>query len=378
MSDRPIHALYDHQMFAIQRFGGISRVFVELARRLSQRPDCAVSWYRGYHIDGYDITDFQERLTRYWACQTMPAWADTRWTREQINEHGLRWFTRTIPGQVDVYHPSYTDASLIPTVRAKRVAITIHDMILERFLGDVPRFQGWLNGKRLQIEQADLIFCVSQNTKRDLLEYVPVDPARVMVAYNATSLGSVPADPLPPELQGRPFLLYVGARTRYKNFVVLQEAFARSERLRRALSVVSFGGSVPYLEPELQFQAEHGLSEQFLHLEGGDGLLRALYEHAAALVYTSRYEGFGIPPLEAMTVGCPVVCCPTSSLPEVVGDAALFFDPDQPDELVAQLETLLDDTALRHSLAERGRVQAQRFSWEKTAETTLAAYRSAL
>ena len=317
-----MRVLYDHQMFALQKFGGITRVFVELARRLSQQPDCSVSWYRGYHTNSYDVSDFQGRLGRYWATERLPAWVDRRWSREQVNAFGLRWFSRTIPGGVDIYHPSYFDPSVLPLVRSRRLAVTVYDMILERLMADLERFRPSLEGKRQIVERADLIFVISESTRRDLIELLGVDHRKTVLVYPASDIGNVPTGALPPELQGKPYLLHVGPRSKYKNFTVLQEAFARSERLRRELHVVCLGGP-EFQEPELQFFAEHGLTDRFLRVTGDDAFLKALYQHAVAFVYPSRYEGFGIPPLEAMTVGCPVVCCPTSSLPEVVGDATV-------------------------------------------------------
>ena len=169
-------------------------------------------------------------------------------------------------------------------------------------------------------------------------------------------------------------MLYVDPRTEYKNFALLRAAFARDGWLRANLRVVTVGGSPGYEDPERRFFAEHGLSDHFVHLDGDDALLAALYRRAVALVYPSRYEEFGIPPLEATQCGCPVVCAPTSSLPEVVGDAALFVDPDAPDELAERIRTLAEDTALRVALIERGHERGRRLSWDVTAEATLAGY----
>lgn len=369
--------LYDHQMFALQKFGGISRLFIEMSRRLSGQPGCSIYWYRGYHINDYDVTDFQPRLARYWATERLPAWVARRWPRERINTQGLRWFARTIPGGADIYHPSYFDPSFVSLVRPRRLAVTVYDMILERLMADLERFRPSLEGKRQLVEKADVVFVISESTRRDVIELLGVDHRRTVLAYPASNMAGIPAGLLPAALQGKPYVLHVGPRSKYKNFTVMQDAFARSERLRRELHVVCLGGP-EFQEPERQFFAEHGLTDRFLRVTGDDSTLKALYQGAAAFVCPSRYEGFGIPALEALETGCPVICCPVTSIPEVVGDAALFFDPDQPDELIAQIEALLDDTALRQSLVERGLIQAQRFSWERTAETTLAAYRTVL
>ena len=372
-----MRVLYDHHMFALQKVGGISRIFIELSRRLSQRRECDVYWHRGYHIDDYDVSGFRPRLARYWSIDRLPAWIERRWPRERVNQQAFRWFAQTIPGGVDVYHPSYFDPSLLPLVRSRRMAVTVYDMILERLMADLERFRPSLEGKRAIVERADLIFVISESTRRDAIELLGVDHRKTVLAYPASDMANVPAGLLPAELRGKPYLLHVGPRSKYKNFTVIQEAFARSERLRRELHVVCLGGP-EFQEPEHRFFAEHGLADRFIRVTGDDSVLKALYQHAVAFVCPSRYEGFGIPALEALETGCPVICCPVTSIPEVVGDAALFFDPDRPDELVAQTEKLLDDTALRHDLVTRGKARAQRFSWDQTAEATLAGYRAIL
>lgn len=365
--------LYDHQMFALQRFGGITRIFIELARRMSARDDCSVYWHRGYHLDGYDISDFQSRLARYWSIDRPPPLIG-RWPRERINRHAFRWFSRTIPGGVDIYHPSYFDANLLEIPKARHLAVTVYDMILERFMADQPRVQSQIDGKRRMVERADLVFVISEHTRQDVIELLGVEPERTVLAYPASDIASFQAAPLPPEISDQPFLLYVGPRTKYKNFGVLLEAFHQSEWLRRGLQVVCLGGG-PFLAPELAKMDEYGLTDRFHQLSGDDRTLKALYERAVALAWTSRYEGFGIPPLEAMQVGCPVVCAPTSSMPEVVGDAALLFDPEQPDDLAEQLSRVTGDSALRIRMIERGRARAGLFSWDQMADATLDGYR---
>jgi glycosyltransferase involved in cell wall biosynthesis len=240
--------------------------------------------------------------------------------------------------------------------------VTVYDMILERFPPDESHLRPAIEGKRRLVERADVVFVISEHTRADLVELLGVDPAKTVLTYPASAMVGVAPAPLPADLVERPFLLYVGPRTRYKNFGVLQEAFRRSDRLRRELRVLCVGGGPDFQAPERELLREQGLAESFTHVGADDRRLKALYERAVALVSTSRYEGFGIPPLEAMESGCPVICCPVSSLPEVVGDAALFFDPDQPDELAARIEELLDSRSLREDLIAGGRARAACFS----------------
>jgi glycosyltransferase involved in cell wall biosynthesis len=235
------------------------------------------------------------------------------------------------------------------------------------------RFRGLLNDRRTLILQADCLLVISESTRRDLLEYYPVDPTRIRLTYLASGLGAVEEADLPPEIRERPYFLYVGTRSKYKNFDVLLKAFADNPALR-AFSVVCFGGTGGFLEPEIAFMDAHGLRNHFLFVQGDDSMLKGFYRHAEALVYTSRYEGFGLPPLEAMESGCPVVCCPTSSVPEVVGDAAMFFDPDEPAELAAAMIRVASDSQLRSRMVNAGHARASLFSWQRTVADTLAVY----
>ncbi len=364
--------LYDHQMFAIQRHGGISRIFIELMKGLAPLPDCEISWHRGWHLDEYDVTPFRAALRAYADGGEEPG------DRAEVNRRGFeRFLAEAIPeGGFDIYHPSYYDAALLDLPKARHLALTIPDLIPEKYFGGLERFQPLLRDRRTMIGRADLILAISESTKRDLLELFPtVDPTRVHVTLLASSMGEVQAaQTLPDVCQEKPFLLYVGTRSKYKNFELLVRAFAARPALADAYNVVCFGGPEG-LEGELKTLPPGKARGAFRPLRGDDSLLKAVYQAAAALVYTSRYEGFGLPPLEAMECGCPVICTASSSLPEVVGDAALFVDPDNPDGLAAQIETLANDAGRRADLVAAGRAQAGNFSWRKTAAATLAAYR---
>lgn len=364
-------------MFTIQRFGGITRIFIELARELSMAPDVALYWYRGLHKDRYSIRDFRCRLARYWSVPIPERFF--KWDLiGKLNTHGLNTFVKmNISGlSFDVYHPTYYDSRLINGARAKKLAITVHDMIPEMFMTHLDRFQGLIYEKRRLIMRADLVFVNSSSTLRDLLQLVPTDASKIRVTYWASRMKDCPLVPLPRAVTGKPYFLYVGTRSKYKNFEVLMRAFAENEWLARSFNVVCFGGTSPYLPHEMRFFSEHKLLDCFRYVSGGDGMLRSLYENAVALVYTSRYEGFGLPPLEAIQCGCPVICSPTSSLPEVVGEAALFFDVDAPEQLADCMRRVAEETELRERLVQKGYARAALFSWERTAQATLDGYRA--
>ena len=369
-----MNILFDHQMFRIQRFGGITRIFFELIRGMSLLPECSIHWYRGFYIDSYEIADFQRNLARYWGFSRVPFGLHF-FPPDDINRFLLKWFFRTSFRGYDIYHPTYYDSSLLKVIRAKRLVVTVHDMMLEKYLSDQERFGLVISGKRQLVEAADLIFVSSLSTKNDLLERVRVSPSKVRITPWASRIQEAPSISLPEKFNQVPYFLYVGTRSKYKNFEVLIRAFAESEWLRSNFKVVCFGGTSEYLKSEVELFQEYKMQDCFLYCAGDDSLLKSLYEKAEALIYTSRYEGFGLPPLEAMQCGCPVICCPTSSLPEVVGAAALFFDPDSPEELGECMRKIVDDQEFRQQLILKGGHRAGIFSWEKTVNETLEGYR---
>jgi glycosyltransferase involved in cell wall biosynthesis len=247
----------------------------------------------------------------------------------------------------------------------------IHDFIPEllaegRILGHMHNPYILENRRRL-IGRADLILVNSESTRRDLLARYPTVGDRVRV----TLLGSgLPAAPRVTPGVVAPFLLWVGRRAAYKNFARTLEAFAR---LRAdGLRLVCVGGG-PFEEGELAQLARLGLDGRVELRSAGDAELAGLYRDASGLVYTSQYEGFGLPVLEALGQGCPVLCASTSSLPEVGGAAALYCNPDDTEALREGLGLLLRQGRSEADCARR-REQASPFTWERCFRTANAAY----
>lgn len=361
--------LYDHTMFTLQKFGGISRIFVELMRELSQDINCQISWYRGWHKDGYDISDFDKRLSRYWSF-----WGGNQ---PKLNQIGWQLFNLTSKQQ-DLYHPSYYDTSLLEVVKAKKLVITIHDMILEKFMSDLNRFQPQREAKKELAQKADLILVNSINTQKDLEEILEVDSSKIVLTPWGTRIGEITPKSIPELNQGKPYFLYVGTRSKYKNFEILVKAFAQNKWLTANFRVICFGGTSDFTTPEKTLLAEHNLLNNFSYLAGDDATLKTLYQQAVALVYTSCYEGFGLPLLEAMECNCPVICSPVSSLPEVVGDNAIFFETNSVEELITALTKVVEDNTLTEQLKQNGTERAKLFSWQKTAKLTLEGYQQLL
>jgi glycosyltransferase involved in cell wall biosynthesis len=246
-------------------------------------------------------------------------------------------------------------------------------MIHERYPEQVSRRDVTVGSKQAWCEAANVVFTISSRTRDDVLERFRLDEERVVV----TPLGvrAVEPDRSAVPAGNPPFVLYVGQRQpEYKNFDALVRALARSES-RHHTRLVCFGGG-PLSDAERCLLQEHGLGDVVV-AGGTDAALAAHYSSARALVYPSCYEGFGLPPLEAMMQGCPVVASTGGAIPEVVGDAAELFEPTDDAAMADAIDRVVLDDARRADLARLGHDRAASFTWDRTVDLTLAGYRQA-
>jgi glycosyltransferase involved in cell wall biosynthesis len=172
----------------------------------------------------------------------------------------------------------------------------------------------------------------------------------------------------------RPFLLYVGQRAGYKNFSGFLQSVARSSRLISDFDIVAFGGN-KFTTDELSLIGSLGYRENQVHnIIDNDIILGTLYRDARAFVYPSLYEGFGIPPLEAMANRCPVVSSNTSSMPEIIGDAGEFFNPYEVDDMTRAIEMVVYSKVATEDLNKKGESRLERYSWDKCISATIDTY----
>ena len=360
--------LYDHQIFSSQVYGGISRYFFELISRFSEHQEIELGFYPGYFINEYGIEKYQDKCFSYYGkkYESIPKTAKmfSLINRVKLDSFGKKF-------NPDVYHPTYYEDYLNHT-HARKV-VTVHDMIHEK----LPEYFNanektrWI--KKEIVSKAEGIIAISENTKRDLMDILNVPEEKIKVIYHGSSLSS---------RKNRistyidfPFILYVGARYTYKNFKLLIETYSRSANIKNNFKLLCLGGG-PFSKKEINLLEKLKVKDRVIQMSGSDDFLADLYMQTAVFVYPSLYEGFGIPPLEAMHYGCPVVASNSSSVPEVVGDAGLLFEPTCSDDLLVNLEKVLTDTELRNTLINLGYQREFNFSWDKCAEETLSFYKS--
>ncbi|CAD5373972.1 Glycosyl transferase group 1 [Rubrivivax sp. A210] len=356
--------LFDAQIFRQQRYGGISRYFCELATRLDAMPGVAARIVAPHHRNEYLASV---------PAPVVVGWHLGRWKRlgKLARLAGRVVERRTTAREApDIVHETYYWGSPLRDPRARRV-LTVYDMIHERFPQHFAPDEPTAAAKRRAVAEADHVICISHCTKRDLMALLDVPEHKVSVTHLSADMKPPPEPPRPDRA---PYILYVGDRGGYKNFLGVVAAVGASPALR-SLRLACFGGGD--LKPEEWAAIDRaGIErERIVQQHGDDTALARLYAGAEVFVYPSLYEGFGIPPLEAMRCDCPVACSNTSSIPEVVGDAAQGFDPADTDSIRQALEAVAGVPSRQAELVARGREQLQKFSWERCAAETLDVYR---
>jgi glycosyltransferase involved in cell wall biosynthesis len=357
--------LYDHQVFSLQDRGGISRYYFELLRQLSGLDFCSAEIFVGANRNIFRFSDLHQVKT--WEYRGRFTMAPGKY-RFILNE-SLANLILPFRGRFDVYHP--TLYRYVPLARFRRMIVTHHDCTYERYPALFRNAESIKRMRARLFARADAIICPSASTRRDLHEFYEVPEEKTFAIHHGVTRLDLHEVSAP--VADRPFLLYVGLRAPYKNFGGFLSAFAAA-KLKRDFDILVLGGGAAKAH-ELALVNELTLlgCVRFVP-DTSDELLARAYAHAHLLVYPSLYEGFGFPPLEAMMAGCPVLVAHTSALPEICGDAAFYFGPEDEGGFVDQLKLSCSNEAERLVKIERGRALANTYTWERCAFNTLRVY----
>jgi glycosyltransferase involved in cell wall biosynthesis len=363
------HIVYDYQIFIAQKYGGISRYIYEISRKVVKEPDIEATILAPLHINSY-IDSGPVPVRGFRMGNRLPKIGRAYSAVNMLVSASYLKFHRPFL----LHETYYSSHSVAP--KGRPIVITVYDMIHEKFAAMLPAGDRTSDLKRKAVKRADRVICISRHTQQDLIQLFDVPEEKTIVIPLGFGLeiaaGKMIPSASPPS---SPYLLYVGNRDSYKNFGGMLKAYAASKRLLDNFLIVAFGGP-PISAEELQQIRKLGIPDhRVLHAAGDDAALAKYYRYAAAFVYPSLYEGFGIPPLEAMSLDCPVACSNTSSIPEVVGDSALLFDPADTESMSNAIERVATDSAVRRELIARGRKRIELFSWDRCASMTANLYR---
>jgi len=279
--------------------------------------------------------------------------------------------------QPNIIHETYYSKFPIITSKCPRV-LTVYDLIHERFNNFFSSDDDTIELKKQSILRADHIISISDNTKKDLMEIYNIDEKKISTIYLAPTSPSSKNVFKKESLYDKPYLLYVGGREGYKNFDLLIKAIGLSHKLKKSINLIAFGGPPFNVEEKKLIENAQLTSNQIVYMNGNDNILYNLYQNAEAFVFPSLYEGFGIPPLEAMRNGCPVISSNTSSIPEVVGNAGEYFNPESVEEIIYAMEKVIFSNVRKKELIALGFQRSKMFTWKKCANETLSIYKTLL
>jgi glycosyltransferase involved in cell wall biosynthesis len=356
--------IIDYSAFTVQASGGVSRSMYDLFRTLLQFEEHNVILFAGIHRNIY-LKNAPEEVKR----KIIGVYLPEPWFKQTLfmplNRFIFRIYARIY--KPNICHYSYYD-SPNTSGKCKNIA-TLYDMIHERFPEIFTKNDPHINWKTRTISKAHGIICISENTKTDLLKFYPDLKVPIWVIH----IGSdIKVKPVENKIEEHSYLLYVGNRKpSYKNFETVLKAFSEISSIWPG-KLLCFGGG-KFTKDEMAYFDKMGLVKKVKQISGDDDLLAIAYKQAFALVYPSMYEGFGLPPVEAMSLGCPVLSSKSPPMPEILGDACLYFQHNATNELIQSFKYLLDEK-IKSELLENGKRRAGLFTLNNAAAKTMAFY----
>lgn len=347
---------YDDIIFNLQKAGGISVYWHELINRIL--------------TDKYDVffIEHENENNIFRKDLEIPTFKKVKEKNIPINI--LRYLPLTLKVSPNsIFHSSYYRVS-----NQKNVLniVTVHDFTYEYYIKGLAKKIHVIQ-KKNAIEKADGIICISENTKKDLLKFYPnVNEDKIEVIYNGVSDDFYKIEDSKDEFyekyHNQKYIMFVGDRSDYKNFGIALNVVGKLKDFK----LIIVGGK-NLSENELE-EIEGTLDGRYEHLKGiSNDKLNILYNNAFCLLYPSSYEGFGIPVIEAMKAGCPVIAMNRSSIPEVAGDAGILVDSEDYNEFINEIKKL-ENKSYRTDIELKGYNQAERFSWKKTYNDTIKFY----
>lgn len=349
--------LYDNIIFDLQNAGGISVYWYELTKRLLK------SSYTYSFLESYNWNNmFREQLN-------IPNHKIVREKNIPINIRRYIDISKSIKNY-DICHSSYYRISTSKNIKN---IVTVHDFTYEYFMKGVPKFIHHTQ-KKHAIKNADGIICVSENTKKDLLSFFPrIKEEKISVIYNGVNeefhIIKNKNNSKFSKYKDKKYILFVGDRSSYKNFDIILEVLCN---LDEYILLIIGGGNLTYSE---KFNLNTKLGrERYDHIQNVSvEELNIIYNFAHCLIYPSSYEGFGIPVIEAMKAGCPVIAMNKSAIPEISGGAAVLFDDLNVDKIIQAIK-FLEIKFNRKEVIKKGFLHASKFSWDKTFDETINFY----
>lgn len=361
--------LFDHQIFYLQSYGGAWNYFYHLMDKFERQEsvdfEIALKYTNNaFLLDKYNFSSASKKnvknplikgiYNQYYKAKN-----------KQVSLKNIDYST------YDLLHATYYDPYFLKTIK-KPFVVTVHDMIHEKFPMYFNNWKFIAESKKLLCQKATRIIAVSHCTKRDLIDLLDIPSEKIDVIHHGGLEVAEDKGPSSNISLPKKYIFYVGSRKGYKNFNRFFKAITPLMQTDEELHLICTGEQ--FSKDEIAQFTKLGLAGRVhqYFLDYND--FPFFYKHALAFVFPSLYEGFGIPVLEAFSAKCPAILSNTSSLPEVGGEAAEYFDPKSEQSIKESIESVIYNQEKRKAMIEKGLTQLQNFSWTKAAKETLNCY----
>lgn len=358
--------ILDYSIFFHQKYGGISRYFLNLYNKFLKKDinakiiapihnniflnNCKFNSFNGFYIKDYP---------KY-----------SRKILKNYNHFFSKFFSKFY--KPDIIHKTFYEKNFDNSHKVKKI-LTVYDLAHEIYHKEYNRPKDF-RPKKKALLNIDYIICPSNKTKTDLIYFYNIPEEKIKVIY--MGIHKFNEKPISNIIKiNEPYILYVGDRKRYKNFETLLKAFSLSSKIQKDFKLICFGGG-KFTDIEKKIILELKIVDKnIIQMNGEDDQLSYLYKNAKAFIFPSKYEGLGLPHLEAMSLGCPVISSNHEAILEAVGNAAELFNPNNPEELCLRMEETLYSSEKIKKLISKGFDRSKDFSWEKCANETLNIYK---
>lgn len=370
---------YDFQIFNSQKYGGISKYFYYLfinLKKIGHYPDVIAPFHINEYLNNLNKNNY---FSFYFN-------SENKMIKRTLKLISFLFdFIHSKFNKYDIVHNTYFASKLnffgyqflfnsSNSQNSKKI-ITFYDMSYLLFPDLLHNADSLVKLQKEQCSSADLIISISKSTKNDLVRHFKIDEGKIRVVHLGIDKEIFFKKKNDNFEYYNNFILFVGTRGGYKNFDTLIKSFINLKS--KNINLVVFGSSYFNIK-ELNMIKSLNISDRVFYLNGDDELLAKLYNSAKLFVYPSLYEGFGLPILEAMACGCPVLAGKHSSIIEVAGNAAKLIDTNDSKVLTDSIDDILNDEKLSSSMADLGLIRSNQFSWEKCAKDTMSVYNELL
>jgi glycosyltransferase involved in cell wall biosynthesis len=354
--------LFDHQIFSSQVYGGVSKYFAEVITRLP-----AENWEISAWLSNNEYVKFHHLFK---ATSFFPQ-INFRGKGRIMSELGKPYsIYKMLQGKYDVVHQTNFDTYLIKAIGTKPMVTTYHDI---NFLTEQNYQPRMVELQKKSLERADAVIAISENTKRDMLRYFDIDEKKISVVYHGIDIPVIPSQ-FDDRVVQVPYILFVGMRHLFKNFKNFIKAFATVSKKYPEVHIVCTRQD--FSSEELALFHSLGIESKMKVIKADEVTLNRLYRDALFFIFPSKYEGFGMPILEAMINKCPVALANSSCFPEIAGNAGIYFNPNEIDSIAEIIEKFLDSQTLREIYAQKGYERALKFTWQETSNRHFEIYKS--